>query len=38
LRAEADGELAVALSRGDTEKLEALAAVERVRQLQKDNI
>jgi hypothetical protein len=37
LRAEADGELAVALSRGDAEKSEALSAVERVRQLQKDN-
>ncbi len=38
LRAEADSELAVALSRGDAEKSEALAAVERVRQLQKDNL
>jgi hypothetical protein len=37
LRAEADSELAVALSRGDAEKSEALSAVERVRQLQKDN-
>jgi hypothetical protein len=38
LRAEADGELAVALSRGDTEKAEALAAVERARKLQQDNL
>jgi len=38
LRAEADGELAVALSRGDAEKSEALAAVERVRQLRQDNL
>jgi hypothetical protein len=38
LRAEADGELAVALSREDAEKSEALAAVDRVRQLQKDNL
>jgi hypothetical protein len=37
LRAEADAELAVALSRGDAEKSEAMAAVERVRQLRKDN-
>jgi len=37
LRAEADAELAVALSRGDAEKSEALAAVERVRQLRQDN-
>jgi hypothetical protein len=37
MRAEADGELAVALSRGDAEKSEALSAIERVRQLQKDN-
>ena len=36
-RAEADAELAVALSRGDAEKLEARAAVERVRQLRQDN-
>ena len=38
LRAEADGELAVALSRGDAEKTDALYAVERVRQLQKNNL
>ena len=37
LRAEADAELAVVLSHGDAEKSEALAAVERVRQLRKDN-
>ena len=37
LRAEADAELAVALSREDAEKSEALAAVERVRQLRQDN-
>ena len=37
LRAEADAELAVALSREDAEKSEARAAVERVRQLQQDN-
>lgn len=36
-RAQADGELAVALSRGDTEKTEATQAVERVRQLREDN-
>ena len=36
-RAEADAELAVALSRGDAEKSEAQAAVARVRQLQQDN-
>ncbi len=36
-RAEADAELAVVLSRGDAEKSEAIAAVERVRQLQIDN-
>ncbi len=36
-RAEADAELAVALSRGDAEKSEAQAAVERVRQLRQDN-
>lgn len=36
-RAEADAELAVALSREDAEKLEAIAAVERVRQLRLDN-
>lgn len=38
LRAEADSELAVALSRGDAEKTEALSAVDRVRELQKDNL
>jgi regulator of protease activity HflC (stomatin/prohibitin superfamily) len=37
LRAEADAELAVALSRGDAEKSEAQAAVERVRKLRQDN-
>jgi len=37
LRAEADAELAVALSREDAEKTEALAAMERVRQLRQDN-
>lgn len=37
LRAEADAELAVALSREDAEKSEAQAAVERVRQLRQDN-
>jgi hypothetical protein len=37
LRAEADAELAVALSRGDAERSEAMAAVERVRQLRQDN-
>ena len=37
LRAEADAELAVALSRGDKEKAEAMAAIERVRQLRQDN-
>ena len=37
LRAEADAELAVTLSRGDAEKSEAQAAVERVRQLRQDN-
>jgi len=36
-RAEADAELAIALSHKDAEKAEALAAVERVRQLRKDN-
>ena len=36
LRAEADAELAVALSRGDAEKSEARAAAERVRQLRQD--
>jgi uncharacterized protein YpuA (DUF1002 family) len=37
LRAEADAELAVALSREDKEKAEALAAIERVRQLRQEN-
>jgi hypothetical protein len=37
LRAEADSALAVALSRENAEKSEAQAAVERVRQLRKDN-
>ncbi|OGQ81013.1 MAG: hypothetical protein A2289_14320 [Deltaproteobacteria bacterium RIFOXYA12_FULL_58_15] len=37
LRAEADAELAVALSREDAEKSEALAAIERVRNLRQDN-
>jgi outer membrane murein-binding lipoprotein Lpp len=36
-RAEADAELAVVLSHGDVEKSEAAAAVERVRQLRRDN-
>jgi hypothetical protein len=37
LRAEADAELAVTLSHGDAEKLEAQKAIERVRQLRQDN-
>jgi hypothetical protein len=37
LRSEADAELAVVLSHGNAEKLEAMAAVERVRQLRQDN-
>jgi hypothetical protein len=37
LRSEADAELAVALSREDSEKAEARAAVERVRKLRQDN-
>ena len=37
LRAEADAELAIVLSHGDAEKSEAMAAVERVRQLRRDN-
>lgn len=37
MRAQADGELAVALSRGDADKKEATEAIERVRQLRKDN-
>jgi outer membrane murein-binding lipoprotein Lpp len=38
LRAEADAELAIALSHEDSEKLEAQAAMERVRQLRQDNL
>ena len=37
LRAEADAELAVALSREDAEKTEATDAVERVRKLRQEN-
>ncbi|MDD5224859.1 MAG: DUF4398 domain-containing protein [bacterium] len=37
LRADADAELAVALSHGDTERQEAEKAMERVRQLRQDN-
>lgn len=37
MRAEADAELAVALSHKDAEKSEAMAAMERARQLRKDN-
>ena len=37
LRAQADGELAIALSRGDADKKEATQAIERVRQLRQDN-
>jgi poly-gamma-glutamate capsule biosynthesis protein CapA/YwtB (metallophosphatase superfamily) len=37
LRAEADAELAVALSHQDAERSEAIAAVERVRQLRREN-
>jgi hypothetical protein len=36
-RSQADGELAVALSRGDADKTEATKAIERVRQLRQDN-
>ena len=36
-RAEADSELAVALARGDAEKLEAEKAMARVRQLRQEN-
>jgi hypothetical protein len=36
-RAEADAELAVALSREDAEKAEARGAVDRVRQLRQEN-
>ena len=37
LRAQADGELAVALSRGETDKTEAPQAIKRVRMLRQDN-
>ena len=37
LRAQADGELAVALSRGDADKTEATLALERVQKLRTDN-
>jgi Domain of unknown function (DUF4398) len=37
LRAQTDGELAVALSHSDTDKKEAAKAIERVKQLQQDN-
>lgn len=37
LRAEADAELAIALSHGDAEQAESLEAMERVRQLRQDN-
>ncbi|HXE98091.1 MAG TPA: hypothetical protein VN642_16930 [Dongiaceae bacterium] len=37
MRSEADAELAVALSHKDAEKTEAMAAVERARQLRKNN-
>jgi hypothetical protein len=37
LRAEADADLAAALSRGDANKAEAAQAIERLRQLRKDN-
>jgi len=37
MRAEADAELAIALSHKDTEKSEAMSAIERARQLRKDN-
>ncbi|MDI6797844.1 MAG: DUF4398 domain-containing protein [Desulfatibacillaceae bacterium] len=37
LRAEADAELAIALSHEDAEKADARAAVEKVRQLRQDN-
>jgi hypothetical protein len=36
-RAQADGELAVALSRSDADKTEATQAMERVRVLRQDN-
>jgi len=37
LRAQADAELAVALSRGDADKKEATQAIERVQELRKEN-
>jgi hypothetical protein len=37
LRAQADADLAVALSRGDADKTEATKAIERVRQFRQDN-
>lgn len=37
LRAQADGELAVALSRGDADKKEATEAIERVEKLRQEN-
>jgi hypothetical protein len=37
LRAQADAELAVALSRGDADKKDAAQAIDRVRQLRQDN-
>jgi hypothetical protein len=37
LRSQADGELAVALSRGDADKTEATQAIERVQKLRQDN-
>ncbi len=37
LRAQTDGELAVALSRSDTDKKEAAEAIDRVEQLRQDN-
>ena len=37
MRSEADAELAVALSRGEAEKAEAQAAVERVQKLRQEN-
>jgi regulator of protease activity HflC (stomatin/prohibitin superfamily) len=37
LRAQADAELAVALSRGDADKTEATQAIEKVRKLREDN-
>jgi hypothetical protein len=37
MRAEADAELAVTLSHGDAERLEAEKSMERVRQLRQEN-